>query len=337
VDLTEWNDYPKQRRQIFDAAQQALTKQFPVSFNGVRLELHDVAYADPEEYSLAEQKQALLQNKVLGRRLRGTYRLFDDKTNQLLDERPATLMKVPYLTERGSVLHNGTEYVVNHQARLRPGIYTRVKANGELESHVNTRRGTGTSMRVRLEPETGLFKLDIGQASLRLYSLLKDLGHSDEDLEQRWGPELLQANRDKYDARVFDKAYQRLVRRPNPVASREEKAQAIRDALEAAQVDREVVERTLPNLFNRKVAAAWQQPAEPVSRSLTKDDLEMLALFLDKQFRAGIPLDGSAEELVQAIMAEIEKQMPGVNPAAVGTLNDTQTVVPDGGAEAQPG
>ena len=121
-------------------------------------------------------------------------------------------------------------------------------ANGILVSNCNAKRGSGHSFRVRLEPESGLFKMDVGQSSLRLYSLLKDIGVPDEQLEKSWGPDLLESNRQAYDSRVFDKAYARLVRRPDPAATREQKAQAIKDALGATFVDRDTTRKTLPAL-----------------------------------------------------------------------------------------
>lgn len=321
VKLTDWDDFDAHRDAIYTQAREAMLKKFPQSYGGVRLELHDLDYEDPPRVSLADQKRALLTNKFLHRRLRGTWRMFDDKTGDLLEERRSTVMKVPVLTERGTFIHGGNEYTTLHQARLMPGVFTRRKATGELETHFNVRRGTGSSFRVHLEPESGLFKLDIGQSSLRLYSLLKDIGVSDEELEKRWGPELLQTNRDKYDARVFDKAYQRLVRQPKPDATREEKAQAIREAMTRARMDRRVVERTLPNLFNRKVAAAWRAGQDA---DFDRADYLMLARLLDEKFGAGIPLDLTTAELVARIRSEMGELLPQVDDGMLRQWIDNQ-------------
>ena len=96
--------------------------------------------------------------------------------------------------------------------------------------------------------------MDIGQSNLRLYSLLHDVGVPDEEMEKSWGPELLKKNQEAYDARVFEKAYNRLVRRPDPKATRDQKVEAIKNALTATTVDRSVLQRTLPNYFVGKSA-----------------------------------------------------------------------------------
>lgn len=305
VGLRDWDDFDSQRTEIYDTIKKTFASKFPQVTNGVRLELHDLDYADAPTYSIKDQKQALLENRNLERRLRGTWRLFDHQTNQLLEERPATVMRVPVLTNRGTFINGGSEYTVLKQMRLTPGVYTRRKQNGETEAHFNVRRGTGSAFRVRLEPESGLFKLDIGQSSLRLYSLLKDVGVDDAQLEQRWGPELLAVNRKAYDARVFDKAYARLVRRPNLQATREDKAKAIKDALAGMRMDREVLARTLPNRLGL---------AKQASARFDREDYEQLAHILNRRFRAGINPETTTDDLVAELKATLDAAQVSVNP-----------------------
>ena len=183
-----------------------MLNKFPQEYGNYRLELDDAYYAEEGDYDLAKQKEALMKNTFLSKRLRGKLSLYNKTTGDRVEQKELTLMRVPYITDRGTTIHNGNEYVTLNQARLSSGIYTRQKDSGEIESHINAKRGTGKSYRIRLEPETSLYKLDIDQASLRLYSLLHDLGVSDDELELRWGPEILAANRAKYDSRVMAKA-----------------------------------------------------------------------------------------------------------------------------------
>ena len=350
VSLTDWNDVAFKRKSIFDGVKDALQSKFPVTYNGVRAELSNTRYEGPEDVSLADQKDALLGNTFLHRKLRGTVNLVDAKDGTPLDSKDLTLMRVPYMTDRHTFIHNGSEYSTMHQARLLPGVYTRRKANGEFESHFNAQRGTGPSFRVRLEPDTGLFKVDIGQSSLRLYSLLHDLGVADDHLEKTWGPELLAKNKAAYDSRVFDKAFMRLVRRPPPDMTREQKAQAIKDALAATKLNRKVLERTLPNRFNTKLASQWRKqaftnstsasptssmkispkvrpPAEDylgrivfnqdtqdnTDEEFNRADYLMLAQLLNEKFHARIPMDTPSDQLAGAIDRAMEEIMPGVN------------------------
>lgn len=260
--LRDPEDFASLRKSIYDGAKDEFAKSFPQSKGGVRMEVHDLDYEDPDTYDFATQKEHLLQGKNLSRRLRGTVRLFSDTDNQMLDERRMTLMRVPHLTDRGTYINSGSEYTSLTQARLTPGPYTRIKANGEAECHLNIQRGTGSGFRIRFEPKSTLYKLDIGQSQLRLYSLLHDMGVKDDVLEKAWGPEILDANRKAYDSRVFDKAYARLVKKPDPLATREQKAAALHQAFDAMQVNKRITQKTLPNYFDREKAAAWKEEGE---------------------------------------------------------------------------
>lgn len=325
VNLPSWDDFPRHRQGIFDSVKDAMGKSFPQSYGGVRMELHDLHYIDPESFSNSDQKQALLQNKNLNRRLRGTYRLYDDKSGELIDERPdQTVLKVPYLTDRGTFLNNGSEITTIRQARLNSGIYHRRKSNGSLEAHVNPSRGTGPAFRIELSPESGIFKINIGQSSLKLHSLLKDLGVSDEEMSKRWGPELLKVNSDAYDSRVFEKAYQRLVRKKDPNHTLDQKKQAIKDSLAGIQLDRDVMERTLPALSNRKLATALQIGQPQTSDTFKKRDYLLLADLLNKQFHANIPLDLPDHELVAHLEEAMRTLMPEVNPEMLQSTIDAQ-------------
>ena len=259
VKLRDFDDFTALRNDTFDSVANAFQGRFPQEYGKYRLELDNIHYPEKKDYDLDQQKNALMKNQFLGKRLRGNFKLYNKDSGDLLEEKEVTLMRVPYVTDRGTVIHNGNEYVTLNQARLSSGIYTRKKESGEIEAHINAKRGTGRSYKLRMEPKTSLYKLDIDQASLRLYSLLHDIGVPDDDLELRWGPDILAINKAKYDPRVLDKAYNKLVRDKIPNASKEEKANAVRDALKLTKLSRSSVERTLPNLFNQKAAAVWRK------------------------------------------------------------------------------
>src|SRR5580700_8446530 len=117
VALQDWNDVTSKRQAIFDNVKSALESQFPREYGGVRAELHNTRYEGQEDFDISEQKNALLDNKFLHRKLKGTVKLFDSNSGQQLDERDVTLMRVPFLTDRSTFIHNGSEYSILNQAR----------------------------------------------------------------------------------------------------------------------------------------------------------------------------------------------------------------------------
>ena len=240
-DVREITDVDRARDVLFQQTLEAAQTLPEVANARYRLRLTDVKYTGPERYSLEEQKQALLANRSLGRRLQGTWILQDAATGEVLDKRRTVLATVPYLTPRGTFIQNGMEYSLANQLRLRPGIYVRWKANDELEAHVNTK---GVGARILLEPSTGVFRFQLGQARLPLFPVLQALGATKEQLESVWGRELARTNVAVNDPKAINKLYAKLVREgrdTDPVA----RTQAIAAALQKLELDPEVTKRTL--------------------------------------------------------------------------------------------
>jgi len=244
------------------------------AYNGVRMELKDLKYVGPKHFTKQQQNEALLNDRMLARRLRGTVRLVDEETNEVLDERKDfTLAKVPYLTERNTFIDNGSEFSPVMQSRLLPGVYTRRRENGELETHINTRPGTGSAMRVSFDPSTAQYRLKVGSSDLHAYSVFRDLGVSDEELSRRWGPEILESNKEKYSRHTLDRLYRKAVPKWERDESRDpsEKIQEIRAAFDRAQVAENIMKQNLPNLYSQEKAASWRAQGVGIDAAMAFD------------------------------------------------------------------
>lgn len=244
--LREFDDTAATRKFIHDGVLAAVQKRFPVEDDMHVLELKDAHYDGPLEYSLDQQKQALMKSRQLRTPIKGTWRLVDKKSGAVIDEREDVVMHVPYYTERGTFIHNGNEYSCVNQSRLKPGVYVRKQRTGEIESHFNVSPGTGKSFRLHLEPETGIMRINIDQSKIPVYPLLKTLGVTDQELMKTWGPDLVEANARKSDSRAVPKIYQRLSGyKFNPQASQEEQEAYLKESMPKFEVSPDVVARTL--------------------------------------------------------------------------------------------
>ena len=174
-----------------------------------KLKFNNVEVED-KKFSLAEQKQAILHNKDLNIKVKGTLVLEDKLTGKQIGRKTMTLGKLPWRTDRGTYISKGTEYSVANQFRLKYGAYSRVKENGEIETHYNITPGTGRSFRILLEPKTGVFKMVIAQAKPYLYPILKFAGITDGMLSRYWGPEILKANKKRGGPQDVTKVYTKL-------------------------------------------------------------------------------------------------------------------------------
>lgn len=243
--MRTFGDVGMMRDNIFNQALTSAQGLKPLQNDLYTLQLQDVGYSGPERFTRADQKKAVLSRGTLARKLQGTWTLTDNKTGQPVGQRRATIAHVPYLTDSGTFVNGGVEYTLAHQMRLRPGVFTREKDNGEIEAHVNTLPGKGRSHRYFLDPKTGVFKISIGQAQIPLMPLLKSMGVSDQDIRKAWGNEITAVNMEKGDAGTMDKIYARLVNKPVAGADAIAKAQAIAAEFAKTELDPEVTRRTL--------------------------------------------------------------------------------------------
>jgi DNA-directed RNA polymerase beta subunit len=233
------------RDNIFNNALKSAQSIEPLQNDLYTLQLSDVRFDGPDRFTRADQKKAILTHGSLHRKMLGTWTLRDNKTQQSVATRAATIANVPYLTDAGTFVNKGVEYTLAHQLRLRPGIFTREKENGELEAHVNALPGKGRSHRYYLDPKTGVFKIQIGQAQIPLMPLLKAMGMREDDIRKSWGNEITAANMEKGDAGTIDKLYQRLVYKPKTGLDELAKIKEIATEFSKTEFDEEVTKRTL--------------------------------------------------------------------------------------------
>lgn len=242
--LRDFSDPGATRRAIFSRTLAAAKALPPVATKHHELSLTDVAFDGPETFSKERQKRAVLEGGTLERRLRGTFTLKDLATGQVMARKTTTLAHVPYLDDDGTFIHKGSAYSLASQLRLRAGIYSRRKSNGELESHVNTLPGGGRSHRIGLDPATGKFHIEVGQAKVPLTPALHALGVTPAELSEAWGPEVAQANRRDDHAATLRRLHSKLAH-PSATPPEGDVADAVRAEFGRMKLDPEVTARTL--------------------------------------------------------------------------------------------
>ena len=244
VKLRGFTDAAATRQALYDNMLDAVRHRFPIEDDDIRIELDDVKYEGPTEFNLSQQKKALLSNRKLAASMVGTWRMVDKKTGKVLDERRDAVMRVPFYTNRGTIIHNGNDYTVINQSRLSPGVYTRRKQNGELESQFNVANGKG--FRIGLNRETGVLNMSVGQAHIPLYPVLRAFGITDEQMSGAWGPDIVKVNSAKRDPKAMSKLYARYAGyKANENATDSEKTEFVRKALSESGLDPDVMVRTL--------------------------------------------------------------------------------------------
>ena len=139
------------------------------------------------------QLDARLKGRTWSVPVKAELELRDKETGKVKDRKTVTVAQLPKITRRYSYIVDGNEWQLSNQFRLKSGVYTRIKNNGDLASQWNLEKGMGFSM--NFNPNSRKMTLGYGTANVGLYPVLKTLGISDDDIEKTWGKEVLSANK----------------------------------------------------------------------------------------------------------------------------------------------
>lgn len=351
-----FGDVAATRAAVFDSVLEAASNLEPVSNQRHTLRLSGVSWADPDRPTRAEHKAALLEGRTLGRRLRGTWELVDNATGNVVDRRTQVVARVPHLTDLGTFVHNGTDYALIHQQRLRPGSFVRVKQNGEVDAHVNVLPGKGVSHHYVLDPDKGHFHLEVGQARVPLLPLLKAMGATPEQVREAWGDDIYAANYGADDPSALKKLAAKVLR-PADLAAEPDPGRALAARFAAMELDPDVTARTLGRPFKgvtpesvlaatRKVLAVRRGEADPddrdhmayqrvvgpedlLSERVARDHGRVRrALLTRASFKgslAGVPSGALTPQLEQAILGSGLGQ--SVEEVNAGEILDKQSLV----------
>ena len=281
--LRDFGDTHALRDDILEGVHNEFASRFPIENDKVKIDLEDIGYDQKKRnYGISDAKNAILNGGRLAVPLNATVKLTDKTTGTVLDKQKVLLANVPYLTNRGTFIIGGNEITSVNQARLRSGIYARRKENGELESHINAKPGTGPSMRIYMEPDTGVYRAGLGQATIKLYPVLNALGVKDDELSKLWGPDILKANQLAFDKQAVPKFYSKFMGNyANNDLPNDEKLKQLSDKVNGVQLDPEVTGRTIgephSNLSPSLIAKASAKLLKISRGEAESDDRDSLA------------------------------------------------------------
>jgi DNA-directed RNA polymerase beta subunit len=244
-------DAATRREHIHRKAVEGVQNVFPLQARDHNLEVENV-HVKPREYSSREQKDAILHGRTLQEALRGDVLLRNEQGKVVERRKNVTLGQVPFFTQRHTFVVDGNEYSVANQRRVRPGVYTRVRGNEELEAAFNL--GKGENFRVNMDPAKGHMYLQYGSTNIPLYPVLRRMGVTDKELSRRWGGGVVTKNREafaKKEEQAVTKLYDRLVPSYQRTATTlESKAREIQSRYRDTVLDPSVTKRTLGHDFD---------------------------------------------------------------------------------------
>jgi len=230
---------------------------------------------------LVRHRQAKLREESITAKLLADVRISEITSGKVVDQVSGyILLRVPHITARSSYIVNGKELQTINQLRLRPGLYTRLTADNNVETFVNT-SASGT-YRVILDRETGKFIFRVGtSAHFPLPVILRVLGVSDSEMHNAWGADIYKSSVEKVEqGHQVMKLIAKL--RPNlKVSTPEEASKLIATFFESKPFDPKVNSITLGTPFaaiSGPALLASSKKCLEVSRGKSPtDDTESLA------------------------------------------------------------
>jgi DNA-directed RNA polymerase subunit beta len=208
----------EKRRRIREGVIAGLNESFPIKSRSKTLEVTDVQYQE-KTFTPSEQRDAILKGDTLYENVKGTLTMRDAEGKVIDKLSNFTLARIPWLTDRHTIVVGGNEYSVSNQVRPKAGVYTRKRANGMLESNFNTR--TGSNFNIIMDPVKGTPQLEYSSAKIPLYPILRAGGLSHQDVAKAWGDRLADQNQKTVGAKQ-DKALAALYRKMVPEYHRTE-------------------------------------------------------------------------------------------------------------------
>jgi len=211
---------------------------------------------------LRGQKEARLNDRTWAVPVRAEFELRDKETGKVKDRQVATVAQLPKITNRYTYIVGGTEYQVNNLFRLKSGVYTHVKENGELASQWNLAKGLNFNMDFDPKSKSMTINFSGTGSHIPLYPILKAMGVDDDTIERKWGKEILSANKkEKSDIalRKFYKAF-----KDEPPTSNDQAEKLVIEEFGRTQMRPEATKLTLGKPFDKVDGAALLAGSERI-------------------------------------------------------------------------
>lgn len=254
------------------------------------------------------QKDAKVKGRTWSVPIKAEVQLKDNQTGKVVDTQTVTVAQLPKITKRHSFIVDGNEWQVQNQFRLKSGVYTRIKDNGELESQWNLKKGLGFNMEFNPDPKSRKMNIRHGTTNTPLYPVLKLMGIDDDTIEKSWGKEVLDANR-KYgkDDRSMKQLYKTLTGGAAPEDMAEVRNK-IAESLQATELRSDSTKATLGKPFDTvngsallagsgKILSVSRGDSEPDDRDslqfkdfLSTEDLLTERLGKDRRYKINMRL-----------------------------------------------
>lgn len=241
VELRDPLDFKRTNEVLQTSILDALSSLPSQEYGDFRIEVGNVRPLK-RKFSKKDEKNAVLRREELSIPVKGQLRLYNKETNELVDKKNTTLMRIPWMSNRGTYIRPGGEYTLAFQKRLRPGVYTRKTNTGEFETFTKTRGGTGYNF--IMDPTKGQLYFKMYNSKIPAYSVLRGAGMSNDEIKDLLGDDLYKTNWQQSTETHLKKLWKKLDRYGDGEAP-ENISEALIKRFEQMELDPDSTRRTL--------------------------------------------------------------------------------------------
>ena len=322
-----------------------------VENDNVKLRVNKTWVEDKDDNSdVNKQKEVRNKGQIWANTLRGDLSLIDKKTGKEIDRSEnIKLATIPKLTDRNTFIVRGNEYQFTKQSRLKPGVYTKVQNNGEISSFFNVDktvdfdRGFNNNFKINFSPEKKVFVMTYGTKNVPLINALRSLDVSRDEMIDKWGKDVYEANASAYDKRVTvdqAKLYEAVFgKKPVPGT---DISKEIKDRLSITRLDPDVNRITLGKSYDKVdknvILDASKKIIDIHRGDVDPDDREALIFksFYDVEDHMRDRLIKSANKIVWNLKSKLNRSRSinrsissqAFDPHVIGTITTSQLSTP---------
>jgi len=244
---------PKEQTQaIVNSITKNISTIFPLSIKNKTLEITNVKAQDLSDHAFSNYSaisNAKDHDKTYATPISADVILKED--GKIIDSKHMKIASAPIMASDGTFIVQGSQFSIDKQLRLRPGIYSRIKQNGEIEAHVNP--DGFKNLRLSVDPATKKLIIGVQQANINALPVLNILGVNNEEIKNTFGEDVYNANI-KYVGHKGDEEIKRFFKSVNSKIelpqTMKEVSTILAEELSKAKLDPKVTKITLGKAYD---------------------------------------------------------------------------------------
>ena len=187
----------RQFEEIQRELRSALSELFPISNGKEEIRLENVDVRDDKDPTDVTSQVAAMESGDSWT-VPVTAEVVVHRDGKEVARRRLKVLDLPRMTERGSFIHNGTEYQISNLFTRKAGVYHRVRESGDAVADFNLANKdqfAGKRLKISYDPKTTVLTAVRDDAAVPLFDFLRETGMGEGQIKHELGPAIFDQNK----------------------------------------------------------------------------------------------------------------------------------------------